>query len=113
MTTRPGAASPPFNRTDDMNTHKRIAPFVFLLSSLCLANEFFQTIPLEDFPEIYTTVQQDNLAQIINSSSNGTVSNVFPVFIAGHIHSPLAVSALLERIEWPGENDPVRGDHYL
>lgn len=110
MTTRPGAASPPFNRTDDMNTHKRIAPFVFLLSSLCLANVFFQTIPLEDFPEIYTTVQQDNLAQIINSSSNGTVSNVFPVFIAGHIHSSLAVSALLERIEWPGENDPVR--HY-
>ena len=110
MTTRLEAASLPFNRTDDMNAGKRIAPFAFLLSSLCLANDFFQTIPLEDFPEIYSIIQHDNLSQIINSSANGTVSNVFPVFVAGHIHSPLAVSALLERIEWPGQNDPIR--HY-
>ena len=110
MITKLGAASPLFNKTDGMSTRRRIVPLVFLCSSLCLANELFRAIPLEDFPEIYASVQQENLSQIIASSAEGTVSNVFPVFVAGHIHSPLAVPALLERIEWVGENDPVK--HY-
>ena len=72
------------------------------------ANDFLKTIPLEGFRTIYGDLERDNLALIQTTGGNGVVSNVFPVYMAGYMHSTSAIPILLERLEWPGANEPIK-----
>ena len=83
--------------------------FVFVfLPAVVGANDFLKTISLEGFRTIYGDLERENLALIQTTGNSGVVSNVFPVYMAGYMHSTSAIPILLERLEWPGANEPVK-----
>lgn len=70
-----------------------------------------ETLPLEGLVAIYNDLVCDNLAHVQASGADGVVTNVYPVYMAGYLHSTSAIPILLERLEWEGANEPVRYYH--
>lgn len=67
---------------------------------------FLEEASLDSLSALYDQLLRDNLSNVFASGQGGTVTNVFPVYMAGYLHSPLAIPVLLERIDWPGMNEP-------
>lgn len=69
---------------------------------------FWEQASLDSLSALYSQLLADNLSDVLASGQNGTVTNVFPVYMAGYLHSPLAIPVLMERIDWAGMNEPER-----
>lgn len=89
-----------------MKSFPSLLLLLFAFSTCAFAGDFLQTLPLEDFPSIRDAMEGDNLSLVQRSGADGVVSNVFPVYMAGYIHSKAAIPVLLDRIEWNGANEP-------
>ena len=67
-----------------------------------------ETMPLEGIITMYNDLVRDNLAHVQASGTDGVVTNVYPVYMAGYLHSTSAIPILLERLEWEGANEPIQ-----
>ena len=70
-----------------------------------------ETLTLEGIVAIYNDLVCDNLAHVQTSGADGVVTNVYPVYMAGYLHSTSAIPILLERLEWEGANEPIQYYH--
>ena len=67
-----------------------------------------ETLPLEGITSMYNDLVRVNLTHVQASGADGVVTNVYPVYMAGYLHSTSAIPILLERLEWEGANEPVQ-----
>ncbi len=97
-----------------MNTYALVFLFVitWMFPSVSLGDAIsMETLPLDGIVAIYNDLVCDNLARVQASGADGVVTNVYPVYMAGYLHSTSAIPILLERLEWEGANEPVQYYH--
>ena len=92
---------------------KRTCPqFIAFLSltTIVIGGTYLEEASPAELSQLYDYLILDNLQRVEASGANGIVTNVFPVYMAGFLHSTSAIPILLERIDWPGSNEPEQ--HY-